>query len=530
MNHHAADLLALTGKLVVGLAGTALTAVERQWLAQHQPAGVILFARNVVSASQLTDLCRELKEILSPGAEIVADHEGGPISVLAKALGRPPAPFGLGILDDTDLTRRIHHDTAVCLREVGIDRVLAPCADVLVEPRNPVIGVRAFGRDAQTVARHVTAAVQGLREGGSRCCLKHWPGHGGTRLDSHKGPVQTAGPYHDLPFAAGLAAGADALLLGHLPWQSRQSTDHGRSREASGRRPSGETSVQVPATLDPEALAAARRVTPGFSAHLYADDVTMGALRPYLIPQLGEDPYLAQAGTANREGLLDPALLPQAWFAILARAGCDFLLCRGIPWKAFPLPNVPTGRSPVAREAPAAAEPADTSRPRIVPQGRWLPAEDWPASYSEARRRLVAQAVSRRGIRLELTADPLLWWDGTRDDRWGDASSLEIVLRRQGLTWRRFDLSRLREEGPQAAEEAMAPGKPFTFLLVTSHRPLDPTALRQVVQRLPMAATGWALVMGHPDLAQVIAALVPGGWSVSAGYDMGPEDLQAWLA
>ena len=76
----------ISRRLVVGLGGTRLTPAERTWLSRYEPGGVILFARNVSGPTQLADLCRELRALLPPGAEIVADHEGGPISVLAAAL------------------------------------------------------------------------------------------------------------------------------------------------------------------------------------------------------------------------------------------------------------------------------------------------------------------------------------------------------------------------------------------------------------------------------------------------------------
>ncbi len=247
----------LARRLVVGLSGPRLHPAERAWLARRQPAGVILFSRNVIDEILLRDLCLELHELV-PGLEIVADHEGGPISVLAAAAGRPPAAATLGLLDDPDLTRRVHAETAGRLAECGLDRVLAPVADVLSEPRNPVIGVRAFGREAALVARHVAAAVTGLRDGGLRVCLKHWPGHGGTAADSHLGAAVAAHPGSTLPFLAGVDAGADALMVAHV------------QRTSAGG---------LPASLDPAVAAAARALGGGRTLRLYADDITMGALR-----------------------------------------------------------------------------------------------------------------------------------------------------------------------------------------------------------------------------------------------------------
>mgnify|MGYP000152097362 CR=1 FL=1 len=80
---------ALAQRLVVGLQGAVPTSAELLWLAAHRPAGVILFARNVLNYSQLSELCHGLKTLV-PGLEIVADHEGGPVSVLAAAVETVP--------------------------------------------------------------------------------------------------------------------------------------------------------------------------------------------------------------------------------------------------------------------------------------------------------------------------------------------------------------------------------------------------------------------------------------------------------
>jgi beta-N-acetylhexosaminidase len=99
---------------------------------------------------------------------------------------------------------------------------LAPVADVNVDPRNPVIGLRAFSADAAVAARHVAAAVQGIQASGVAACLKHFPGHGATRADSHHEVATLARTPEELdtvefvPFRAGIAAGARAVMTGHL--------------------------------------------------------------------------------------------------------------------------------------------------------------------------------------------------------------------------------------------------------------------------------------------------------------------------
>jgi hypothetical protein len=467
----------LARRLIIGLAGPRPSAAEIRWIAHHRPAGVILFSRNITGYEALRRMTRDLSGVLPPGAEIVADHEGGPISVLAAALGCPPAPWALGLLDDPDLTRAVHRETGRWLKEAGIRRVLAPVADVLVEPRNPVIGARAFGADPGRVARHVAAAVTGLGEGGVAVCPKHWPGHGGTAVDSHAG---TAPPGRGLlaePFRAALAAGADSLMLGHL------------SDPAAADA--------LPATLSPEAAKRARALAAGRSLLLWSDDVTMGALRP----------PLAAAGILPSgdpgAGLLDPARLPRSWFEALAEGGCDRWLCRGIPWEAFPGPG---------RERPAS--------------GSGLPEEGkcWPgASLRPPEAEPYRQARDLLARRSSLGPFPpgegdLLWLDATTGDSWGEAADLLPLL--EACT-DRVERLRLGAAPSRSAWQAV---------LVTSHRPLAPEDLRCSLPPASVPTHGEALVLGHPSLAADMKSALPEGWRLGAAFDVRPEDLRPFLS
>jgi hypothetical protein len=439
----------LARRLVVGLSGPWPTVDECAWLEHWRPAGVILFARNLSGPGRTELLGRALHDLV-PGLEIVVDHEGGPVSAAAAAAGRPPAAWGLGMLDDADLTRRVHVATGERLAALGVDRVLAPVADVLTEPRNPVIGVRAFGCDPNRVSRHVAAAVAGLREGGVGVCLKHWPGHGGTATDSHLEPSARDDVPASAPFVAGLAAGADAIMVGHL-------------HRADG----------PPATLDPATVQAARVLAGGAVRRIYADDVTMGALREPLAARGVPVPPGA--------GLVPPGDLPAAWLVALADAGCDRLLVRGIPGRAFPVSwsGGTSALSPV-REA----------------EGRGL-ATDPPPAWGEVWRRL------GESLPADLAAGrpDLLWLDRTVDDRWGpadgDGAGMVPALAE------RFGTVRRESGGGE------------TRLLVTSHRPLDAAAERAAGWMDGLADAGRALAVGHPALESDVAALVPSGWEVA---------------
>ena len=465
-------------RLVVGLAGTWPTAFESAWLAQWQPSGVILFSRNLVDYKTLRDLCNVLHQLV-PGLEIMADHEGGPVSQLAVALGRPPSAWSLGVLDDVGLTARVFEQTGCRLREVGIDRVLAPVADVLTEIRNPVIGARSFGSDSSLVTRHTVAAVTGLLEAGVKVCLKHWPGHGGSSGDSHLKETAVSQGALPAPFESGLTAGADAVMVGHLL------IDRGQDEAPA-----------LPVTLDREFISDSRRqLGPGHIENLlfFADDITMGALGPAM-KRLG-----VQVPETQETGLFDPGSLPAAWFERLADAGCDRLLIRGIPGTAFPL----------------AGEPG-SSEARAEPEAPQVP-EFSAGPYAEARRRLWAPIGA--GF-VDPDAD-LLWLDFSRNDRWGAAAGQNAGIRAGGvLDALQVRLSRMFRSVSPAADPPIS-GRPWSRLLVSSHRPLPEMEDLAV----DLSSRGVCLALGHPSLKTHLEGRLGMGWKVEALYDIAPEDL-----
>lgn len=463
--------------LVVGLEGTWPTALEAAWLAEYRPAGVILFSRNVSCFSQLRNLCKLLHDLV-PGVEVCADHEGGPVSQLGAALGRPPAAWGLGILDDVGLTARVFEETGRRLRAAGIDRVLAPVADVLTEIRNPVIGARAFGIETSLVTRHTVAAVTGLLRADMQMCLKHWPGHGGSSGDSHLGETTVGAGGVPAPFESGLTAGADGVMVGHLL--------------PTGNPVDGQP---LPATLDADFLGESRRLLAAGNMDrlvLFADDVTMGALGPAM-GRLG-----VAVPEALESGLFDPALLPESWFEGLVAAGCDRLLIRGIPLAAFPL----TGGAGAAPFMPQ-TEPGDT-----VPFGK--------GAYEETRERLWAREIPEFAD----TTATVRMLDYTKGDRWEAASG------RPGDTLAACEKRLAGFFRAVVSGGSLPAGEgPCRRLLVTSHRPLvQPDAQWEEI-RGSLAPEGVCVVLGHPSLKPRLEADLGPGWQVGALFDVTVEDL-----
>jgi beta-N-acetylhexosaminidase len=170
---------------MVDIPGPVLDADTAAHLTRHGVRSVCLFGKNIESAQQLSRLCADLREVLGDDALIALDHEGG-------AILRPtfwpfaPSAMSLGAANDPALTEQVNAALARQLRSVGINWNFAPVLDVNVNPANPVIGERAYGADAALVTRHGRAALAGHAAAGVAACVKHFPGHGDTHLDSHK--------------------------------------------------------------------------------------------------------------------------------------------------------------------------------------------------------------------------------------------------------------------------------------------------------------------------------------------------------
>ena len=129
-----------------------------------------------------------------------------------------PGNGALGAVDDVELTEQVAAAMGAELAAVGVNLDFAPVADVLVNPANPVIGIRSFGTDPALVARHVAAFVRGLQRQGVAACAKHFPGHGATEQDSHvELPVVTEDIRDGLPpFRAAIEAGVQTIMTAHV--------------------------------------------------------------------------------------------------------------------------------------------------------------------------------------------------------------------------------------------------------------------------------------------------------------------------
>ena len=184
--------------LILDIAGTALTEVDRCRLAHPLVGGLILFGRNWQSRAQLTDLCAEVKEI-RPDLLICVDHEGGRVQRFRsdgfthlpsmRAFGElwfkdDKGLPGSGAMKACEAATSAGFVLASELRACGVDFSFTPVLD-LDHGESGVIGDRAFARDPRMVGLLARSLMQGLLQAGMANCGKHFPGHGAVKADSH---------------------------------------------------------------------------------------------------------------------------------------------------------------------------------------------------------------------------------------------------------------------------------------------------------------------------------------------------------
>jgi len=172
--------------MVVGLPPDGLSPAWEKDFSAYPPAGVIVFRRDFADLEALRHLTRRLRTLARPRRIFAGiDEEGGFVSQLAGHLVVPPNALTLARGSAPGDVERAAHVTGQRLRGLGLDWVFAPVADIHSRAQNPVIGPRAFGTGPAEVSGAVTEALRGYRRAGIASCLKHFPGHGDTAVDSH---------------------------------------------------------------------------------------------------------------------------------------------------------------------------------------------------------------------------------------------------------------------------------------------------------------------------------------------------------
>ena len=192
-------------------------------LTAYPVGGLIFDTGNISSGDQIRKYLSDAQSLSKTPLILTLDEEGGRVTRLQTTVGTTQ----IGpMYDYHDLgTGTAYSNAAVIASDIksyGFNMDLAPVADVWSNPENTVIGDRAYSTDYAQASELVASAVQGFHSQNIPCCLKHFPGHGNSSEDSHYGAVYIYKSLADikaeecLPFASGINAGADCVMMGHL--------------------------------------------------------------------------------------------------------------------------------------------------------------------------------------------------------------------------------------------------------------------------------------------------------------------------
>jgi len=218
------------GPVMLDLAGTALTAQEREMLAHPAAGGVILFSRNYVSTEQITDLITDIHSLRSPSLLVAVDQEGGRVQRFKKGFIELPPAAWFGELyrsnpvRATSTAQSMGWVMATELRACGVDFSFAPVLDIGGD-LSKVIGDRAFSENPQALIALAHAWMNGVHDGGMPAVGKHFPGHGGVEADSHHElPIDTRSLSSILkedliPFKRMIEHGMEAIMPAHVVYK-----------------------------------------------------------------------------------------------------------------------------------------------------------------------------------------------------------------------------------------------------------------------------------------------------------------------
>jgi len=264
---------------------------------KYRPSGITLFrAFNVGTLEELKNLNESLQtlsqELDLPLLLIAADQEGGQLMAVGDCT-LLPGNMALGATRSKELARKAGEVLGRELAALGINVNYAPCADVNINPQNPVIGVRSFGEDPQLVAELSSAMIEGLQSQGVAATVKHFPGHGDTDSDSHHAlgtvshSIERLHAVELIPFSSAIQADAKLFMTAHLGITS-----------IDGENP-------PPATLSKNVLTKLLREELGYEGVVITDAMDMHAIRQGEF--LGEDSVRAvQAGADILMATTDP--------------------------------------------------------------------------------------------------------------------------------------------------------------------------------------------------------------------------------
>lgn len=291
--------------LIVGLEGTALTAVERAWLRLIRPGGIILFRRNIEEAAQTAALLRETTEIIGAPIFRCVDLEGGLVDRLRDLIAPMPSAAQVFASGKPALYRQHGRLIAREAKLLGFNTVFAPVLDLALPESSTVMRTRVVSANPQDVITYAAGFLDGLEAEGVLGCGKHFPGLGGGNLDSHHSTPLIQRSWDIMwnediaPFRA-LAPRLPMIMASHAIYP----------KASHERRPASISAFWISEILR-------RKIK--YTGLIVSDDMEMGGI---LTQQHIEDAVISavSAGTDVVEICKDPALVLHSYEALLTEA------------------------------------------------------------------------------------------------------------------------------------------------------------------------------------------------------------------
>ncbi len=245
----------------------------KEAIIERPVGGLIYFQKNLQNPEQVKEMLSNTyqyyREAGAPVPFLSVDEEGGSVARIggqsAFGVERLPDMRVIGENGNVEEAKRVGDVIGSYLSELGFNLDFAPDADVLTNPQNEVVKKRSFGSDAELVSRMSMAVVKGLEEHGIYATLKHYPGHGATLSDSHKGYAYTDKTLEELmgeeliPFKEGISEDIHFIMVAHISVPEI-------------------TKDTVPCSLSPYMVTDVLREQLGYQGIVITDAMNMGAI------------------------------------------------------------------------------------------------------------------------------------------------------------------------------------------------------------------------------------------------------------
>ncbi len=268
---------------------------------EYPVGGIALFSRNITSAEQLPMFISDLQSNSKYPLFVAVDEEGGNVARVANSgffnVASYKSMAEVGKTDNPAKAEEVGRKIGFYLKKIGFNYDFAPVADVNTNPDNIVIGDRSYGNDPVTVGKMVSAQLDGLHKSGIIGTLKHFPGHGDTKDDTHSGYVSVNKSWDELkacelvPFISALDK-ADTIMVSHITVTSID---------------------KLPSSLSYEIITRKLRNELGYNGVIITDSMAMGAVAD----SYTSDIAAVMAVKAGADIILMPESLEKSFNAVL---------------------------------------------------------------------------------------------------------------------------------------------------------------------------------------------------------------------